>query len=99
MIDHETPDSLPIIERFGVSIGTLVLIVVQTVAVVAWLANDHAQIIHTVEVNGKQEQRLDNIDINGTRAAGVVAQRITQIEVGVVANNRQLDTLAKRIDD
>lgn len=85
-----------IVQRFGVSIGTLSVLIAQTIAITAWLVSDHSRILSLTDVDARLEAKIDYIDANGAR---VVVQRLGQLDSYVIANNRQIELLQKRIDD
>lgn len=87
---------LTIFDRAGVSAGTVLTLLIQTVLVVAWLVTDHNTILSLQQTQAHYDKMLSDIDNGGSRAASLLAQKVGQLEGSQMAQDRRMDLLDQR---
>ena len=63
--------------RLQITPGTLILFASQTIGLVAFIANDHATLTKLGTEHKNLDEFVQRMDVNGTRAANLLQQRVT----------------------
>lgn len=81
------------------NIGVLLIIIAQTVAITAWLVQMHSD-INTLQIGHTEiDNRLNSIDVNGSKAAALLQQRVQQVDERNTMVDKSIERLVERVQE
>lgn len=93
---HHREEETPIAWYSRINIGAFVPLILQTLALVAWLTQMHAD-IEQLKVQYKDlDARVDSLDVGGSKAAALLQQRVQTVDERHTDTMRSIDQLAAR---